>query len=149
MGADNVEEFAAATAGAEQLLAYLEQHGTALVRASGAELHAALGDLLSDVDGDVLSGEFADYLAAATRAGLEHGLWGWFDDDVAFLREWGFELDAISRPVAIWHGQHDRFVPFARGEWLADNVAGAQPRLLAGHGHLSIVIGSLVTCSTA
>jgi pimeloyl-ACP methyl ester carboxylesterase len=142
MGDENLEEFAAADAGQEQLQAYLERNGTALASASGAELHAALGDLLSDVDRGVLTGDFADYLAASTRAGLANGPWGWFDDDIAFIRDWGFELDAIVRPVTIWQGRRDRFVPFAHGEWLAGHVAGARPRLLAEHGHLSIVIGS-------
>jgi pimeloyl-ACP methyl ester carboxylesterase len=142
MGDENLAEFAAAEAGQEQLQAYLEQDAAAMASASAAELHTALGDLLSDVDRGVLSGDFADYLAASMRTGLAHGLWGWFDDDVAFMRHWGFELDAIVPPVTIWQGESDRFVPFAHGEWLAGHVAGARPRLLADHGHLSIVIGS-------
>jgi pimeloyl-ACP methyl ester carboxylesterase len=141
MGAENLAEFAAAAAGEEQLRAYLERDGAALAGASGPELHEALGDLLSDVDRGVLTSEFADYLAASARAGLAHGLWGWFDDDLAFIRDWGFDLGAITRPVTIWQGQHDRFVPFAHGEWLAGHTAGARPRLLSEHGHLSIVIG--------
>lgn len=104
MGAENLEEFGAADAGEDQLEAYLAQNARELANASGPDLHAALGDLLSDVDRGVLTGEFADYLAACTRAGLENGFWGWFDDDLAFVRDWGFELGAISAPVAIWHG---------------------------------------------
>ena len=142
MGEENLEEFAAAQAGEEQLLAYLEQHGTALASASGAEIHAALGDLLSDVDRAALSGDFADYLAASTREGLAKGLWGWFDDDIAFFKDWGFELEAIATPVTIWQGRQDRFVPFAHGEWLAAHVAGARAELLDEHGHLSIGIAS-------
>lgn len=127
---------------ASELRSYLEQHGTALASANGPELHAALGDLLSEVDGGTLTGEFADYLAASVRDGLEHGFWGWFDDDVAFARDWGFELDAITQPVTIWQGAQDRFVPFAHRAWLAGHVAGARPRLLPDDGHLSIAIGS-------
>jgi pimeloyl-ACP methyl ester carboxylesterase len=141
MGDENLEEFAAAEGGEEQLRDYLEQQG-GVANASGAELRAELGDLLSDVDRDVLTGDFADYLAASMRAGLAHGLWGWFDDDVAHIRDWGFELEEIVRPVTIWQGQHDRFVPFAHGEWLAGHVAEARPQLLAEHGHLSILISS-------
>ncbi|HWF49788.1 MAG TPA: alpha/beta hydrolase [Solirubrobacteraceae bacterium] len=142
MGAENIEEFGAMEAGEEQLRAYLEEHGAGLASASATELHTALGDLLSAVDAEVLTGEFAEYLAASVREGLEHGLWGWFDDDVAFGRPWGFELGAITRPVAIWQGAQDRFVPFAHGEWLAAHVAGARARLLPDHGHLSIAVGS-------
>ncbi len=142
MGEENLEEFAAARAGEEQLLAYLQEHGAALASASAVEIHAALGDLLSEVDRDALSGDFAEYLAASTRAGLAHGLWGWFDDDLAFSGDWGFELDGIATPVSIWQGGMDRFVPFAHGEWLAAHVSGARAHLLPEHGHLSLAIGS-------
>jgi pimeloyl-ACP methyl ester carboxylesterase len=142
MGEENLEEFAAAQAGKAQLLALLERDGPALANTSGTEIQAALGDLLSDVDREALTGDLADYLAASTRAGLAHGLWGWFDDDIAFMEDWGIDLDAITRPVTIWQGRQDRFVPSAHGEWLADHVNGARAQLLADHGHLSIVVGS-------
>jgi pimeloyl-ACP methyl ester carboxylesterase len=142
MGAENLEEFGGAEAGEEQLLAYLEREGAEMARASGPDLRAALGDLLSEVDNSVLTGEFADYLAASMHAGLAHGLWGWFDDDLAFIRDWGFDLDSVARPVTIWQGEQDRFVPFAHGAWLAGHVAGARPLLCPDHGHLSLAVGS-------
>ena len=76
MGAENIGEFTAADTGEEQLRAYLDQHAPELAHATGPDLHAALGDLLSEVDGRVLTGEFAEYLATCTRAALEHGIWG-------------------------------------------------------------------------
>jgi pimeloyl-ACP methyl ester carboxylesterase len=140
MGQENLDEAAAAQAGEEQLLAYLEREGAEVVRATGSELHAAFGDLLSEIDREALTGEFADYLAASGREGLAHGVWGWFDDDIAFFRDWGFELATISRPVTIWQGQQDRFVPFAHGAWLADHVAGVRKQLHEEQGHLSLVL---------
>ncbi len=50
--------------------------------------------------------------------------------------------DAIATPVTIWQGREDRFVPYAHGEWLAEHVSGARPRLLDGHGHLSLGVSS-------
>jgi pimeloyl-ACP methyl ester carboxylesterase len=141
MGQENLDEFAAAEAGEEQLLAYLNQHGPELASATGAQLHSALGDLLSEVDSRALTGEFAEYLAASGRAALAHGVWGWFDDDMAFMRDWGFDLGAITRPVTVWHGAQDRFVPVAHGRWLAAHVAGARAQLRAQHGHVSLATG--------
>jgi pimeloyl-ACP methyl ester carboxylesterase len=142
MAAENVEEFGAADAGEEQLRAHLDRHAPELAHATGPDLHAALGDLISEVDGRVLTGEFAEYLASSTRAGLEHGIWGWVDDDLAFVGDWGFDLGAISVPVAIWHGGEDRFVPYAHGGWLAEHIANATPHLYPHHGHLSLAVGS-------
>jgi pimeloyl-ACP methyl ester carboxylesterase len=42
------------------------------------------------------------------------------------------------RPVAIWHGDQDRMVPCAHGEWLARHVTGARAHLMPGEGHLSL-----------
>jgi len=143
MGEENLKEFAAAEAGEEQLLAYLEHEGAEIAGASGSDLQTALGDLLSEVDRSALAGgDFAHYLAASMHAGLAEGLWGWFDDDMAFNRDWGFDLDSVTRPVTIWQGEQDRFVPFSHGEWLASHVAGARPRLRPDHGHLSLVVGA-------
>jgi pimeloyl-ACP methyl ester carboxylesterase len=142
MGDENIEEFGAVRAGETQLSAYLEAERTEILDSSVEELHAALGDLLSDVDRAVLSGEFAEYLHGGTQAAVEHGIWGWLDDDFAFLSDWGFDVSAISRPVTIWQGEQDRFVPFGHGRWLAEHVAGASARLPSEHGHLSLAVGS-------
>jgi pimeloyl-ACP methyl ester carboxylesterase len=139
MGEENVEEFGAAQAGEEALRDYLESHGAEVAGATGPDLFAALGDLLSGVDRDALTGELADHLATSTATALKHGIWGWFDDDLALLHDWGFEVERIERPVMIWHGRQDRFVPCAHGEWLARQIPGARAELLEEHGHLSLV----------
>lgn len=142
MGTENLEEFGAADAGEEQLRAYLERVGPEFAHTTGPDVHAALGYLLSEVDAGALTGEFAEYLAAAIRVGLERGIWGWLDDDLAFVRDWGFDLTAITVPVSIWQGGQDRFVPYAHGQWLAEHVPGASPQLHPDHGHLSLAVDS-------
>lgn len=69
-------------------------------------------------------------------------MWGWYDDDLAFVKDWGFDLDAIAVPVALWQGRLDKMVPVAHGEWLIERVPTAAARLLDEHGHLSIAVGS-------
>jgi pimeloyl-ACP methyl ester carboxylesterase len=140
MGQENHDEFGAAAAGVAPLTAYLAEEATALAVVTADDVAAALGDLVSDVDKRALTGEFAAYLAAQFRASVSTGFAGWRDDDLAFVRDWGFALDAIQVPVTIWQGDQDRMVPFAHGRWLAAHVAGARARLEPGAGHLSLLV---------
>jgi pimeloyl-ACP methyl ester carboxylesterase len=43
-------------------------------------------------------------------------------------------------PVKIWHGRHDRFVPFQHGQWLAEHVPGAEAELSETDGHLTFLV---------
>ena len=103
-------------------------------------MRESLGELVSPADAAVLTDEYADFAAAGIRSSVSSGFWGWFDDDLAILGDWGFDLDAIDVPVSIWQGRDDRFVPPAHGEWLAGHVAGANAHLLDDHGHLSLAL---------
>lgn len=140
MGQENHEEFGAALAGPSELQGYLERQARALAGLTGEQVAAALGDLVSPVDVGALTGDFAAYLATTFRHAVSNGIWGWFDDDLAFTRPWGFDLDDIGVPVVVWQGSQDRMVPFAHGQWLATHVPGVRPRLLTQEGHLSIAV---------
>ncbi|MDP9270607.1 MAG: alpha/beta hydrolase [Chloroflexota bacterium] len=140
MGAENVEEFGAALAGPAQLQSFLERAGSWLANVTADEVAGAFGDLVSEVDRASITGEYAEWLASMFRASISTGIWGWFDDDAAFVRPWGFEIGSITRPVAIWQGAQDRMVPFAHGQWLASHVGGARAHLLPEHGHLSLEV---------
>jgi pimeloyl-ACP methyl ester carboxylesterase len=142
MGRENHAEYGAALAGPSELQAYLEREAQALAKVTGDQVAAALGDLVSPVDVRAITGNFAAYLATTFRRSVSTGIWGWFDDDLAFTRPWGFDLDDIGVPVVVWQGGQDRMVPFAHGQWLATHVPGAHPRLLSEEGHLSIGIAS-------
>jgi pimeloyl-ACP methyl ester carboxylesterase len=142
MGRDNQEEFGAALAGRSELQAYLERQAEVLARVTGEQVAAALGDLVSPVDVGALTGDFAAYLATTFRQAVSTGIWGWFDDDLAFTRPWGFTLDEVGVPVVVWQGGQDRMVPFAHGQWLATQLPGARPRLLPEEGHLSMAVAS-------
>lgn len=139
MGEENLTEFGAARAGEAELTRYLEGEAPALATVTGAQVASALGGLVSEVDKAALTGEFADALAESFRRGMSTGIAGWRDDDLAFVRPWGFDLSSIRVPVAVWQGGQDRMVPYAHGTWLASRIPGARVRLSDDEGHLSLV----------
>jgi pimeloyl-ACP methyl ester carboxylesterase len=143
MGDENVEEFGAALAGPEQLIPFKERAAPIWSVVTPAEVADAFGDLIDDVDRGSLSGTFAEWMAELFHEALREGYWGWFDDDMAFVKPWGFDLAAIRAPVFVWQGGHDRMVPFAHGEWLAAHIPTARPRLFAEHGHLTLALDSM------
>jgi pimeloyl-ACP methyl ester carboxylesterase len=143
MGKGNVEEFSAAIRGEDALRPLLQRLAKGLDVIQGTEMAAALGSLASDVDKAALTGEFAEALASSFRGSVSSGIEGWVDDDLALTHDWGFALTGMRAPVAVWHGQEDRFVPFAHGEWLTRQIPGVQSHLLKGHGHLSLFVDRL------
>lgn len=78
-------------------------------------------------------------MCCSLRVGVE----GWLDDDLAFVKPWGFNLDEITVPTMIWHGSEDLMVPFAHGKWLVANLPSKllKAHLEYGEGHLSVAVG--------
>ncbi|WP_433295801.1 alpha/beta fold hydrolase [Actinoplanes sp. CA-030573] len=139
MGAENVEEFSAAVAGPAELDKFLTEAAKPLAGVTAADMVAAFGDLISEVDRNALVGGFADYLAESMRAAVSHGIAGWREDDLAFAADWGFALGGITVPLALWQGDQDRMVPFAHGRWLAEHLPSPEVHLAPGEGHLSLM----------
>lgn len=138
MAAENVEDFAAAVQGSTVYEELLVRTMPPIFRASADEIVAAFGGLVTPVDAEFVTGEFADYMSRVfDRAGAQ-GVVGARDDGLAIVAPWGFDVDAIRVPVAVWQGRHDAMVPFAHGEWLASHVPGAEAHLLEDEGHLSL-----------
>ena len=143
MGEDNVAEFAAALEGEDALHAFLAQLHPELGNVTPEGIIESLRSLLPDVDRAALTSEFGEDMAASFHEALRVGIDGWFDDDMAFVRPWGFGLDEVRVPTSLWQGDVDLMVPFAHGEWLAAHVPEVSAHLLAGEGHLSIGLGEL------
>ena len=141
MGQDNIEEFGAALEGEAPLREFLAPFVPALRVVTPAGIVEELASLLPEVDRAFCTDEHGGELARAFQEALVVSEDGWVDDDLAFVRPWGFDLDAIRVPVHVWQGSADLMVPFAHGEWLAGAVPGASVHLLDGEGHLSIGVG--------
>ncbi|MDG6990277.1 MAG: alpha/beta hydrolase [Nitrososphaerota archaeon] len=138
-GEDNVAEFTASMAGPEKLSAYLEPLREGLLAASPGEVATMMESLIPPVDKEVMAGELGLFLVSNMRAGLSRGIAGWRDDDMAFVADWGFRPSAASVPILLWQGRHDKMVPFAHGQWLSERISGAEARLTAEDGHLTLL----------
>jgi pimeloyl-ACP methyl ester carboxylesterase len=143
MGPENVEEFSLAVRGSQALTPFLDKEAEALRGITGEQIAAALGGLISGADAAVITGDYADKLAAGLRGALREGIAGWHDDDLAFTADWGFPVDALSGRAAIWQGDQDNMVPFAHGQWLAAHVPGARVHLEPGAGHLTMTVTAI------
>jgi pimeloyl-ACP methyl ester carboxylesterase len=136
---ENVEEFTTALAGETVLRPYLTRYLEQYAEVTAEDVAASLAGLLSDVDRAALTGEFADMTARSFRRAAADGVDGWIDDDLAFTKPWGFDVEAIAVPVAVWQGRHDRMVPFDHGRWLVSHLPTARSRLLDDDGHISLL----------
>ena len=107
------------------------------------EMFSVLNTLLSPVDAEALDRELAEHFVDSGRSALAPGSGGWWDDDMAFLLDWGFELGSIRTPVLLLHGRQDQFVPVAHGEWLAERIPGVQAEFTDDDGHLTLTLRHL------
>ena len=102
-----------------------------------------MATLLPDVDRAVVTAEFGEDLAASFHEALRVGVDGWLEDDLALVKPWGFDLDDVQVPVAVWQGSADLMVPCAHGVWLADRLPHSVVHLEHGEGHLSLALGAI------
>jgi pimeloyl-ACP methyl ester carboxylesterase len=144
MGEGNQAEFGAARDGRERLEPVLEEEATGITGAEPEQLADALRPHLSDVDAAALTGEIAAHLLGQIKTGLEPGVEGWVEDDLAFMAPWGFDLASIDVPVLVWQGEQDLMVPGAHGDWLRTHVPTAEGEVLAGEGHLTLFVNRVV-----
>jgi pimeloyl-ACP methyl ester carboxylesterase len=139
MGEGNLEEFDLVLAGEDALRPAVERDRTQMIDSSPEGMREVFDTLLGDADRAVLAGKLIEYMHANTIHALQTNADGWIDDNLAFVRYWGFDLAAISRPVLIVQGGDDRFVPRSHGEWLAAHVPGAEAWIDDADGHLTLL----------
>jgi pimeloyl-ACP methyl ester carboxylesterase len=143
MGEQNVEEFDLALQGADALTPYLEREAAELRKATPEQIKDLMATLLPPVDAAVLTGARAEYAKQQFDRAVVNGVAGWREDDIAFTRPWGFELEEIRVPTLLWQGGQDKMVPAAHGRWLAERIPGVEAHISEEDGHLSIAVGRL------
>ena len=140
MGEGNEQEFAAAVEGEQPLRALIGPWREKMLAGGPQGTYDTLETVLSPPDRAVFSEQYAAEFHRGVESALRHGVDGWVDDDLAFIRHWGCELDDVRAPVHLWQGGQDLMVPQAHGRWLADHLPTCTPQLLPDDGHLTLLL---------
>jgi pimeloyl-ACP methyl ester carboxylesterase len=138
MDPTNVREFGWALEGEETLARELQREAKDVLDRVAEDPTALLSDFeLSPADRVALEDQdLRRVLSASLREALAQGNWGWVDDDLAFVRPWGFGVEEVRVPAEIRYGAADVLVPAAHGAWLAAHVPEAIVTVDDGAGHL-------------
>ena len=59
------------------------------------------------------------------------------DDNLAFLKPWGFSLEEISSPVQLWAGTKDVDVPPSLAEYLKRMIPNSELLIVEDKSHLT------------
>jgi pimeloyl-ACP methyl ester carboxylesterase len=135
----NIAEFSWAQEGEARLVVELNRDLRETADRVAADPSKYLGDdwQLDEADRAVLARpDMAVVLRESTEELVRGGVWGWVDDNLAFLKPWGFELSEITVPVEVRYGARDVLVPAAHGAWLGRHVPGAVVVVEEAEGHM-------------
>ena len=139
MGEENVDDIKLMLADEPAARAKAIDDRERLLALSAEDMAKAFPTLLSAVDAAAVTAGMAEYLWQSGQIGLASSDQGWWDDGKAHLQPWGFAFESTRVPVQLWHGRHDRFVPFGHGEWLAGKIPGVEAHLTDDDGHLTLM----------
>ncbi|GGL70374.1 alpha/beta fold hydrolase [Halocalculus aciditolerans] len=91
-------------------------------------------------DQRLLAGEVGAAVLADAQEAFADGSAGVARDYALLASDWGFSLDAITVPVAVYHGVEDGNVPYAHGEYVADRVPEATLTTYEEKGHVAGIV---------
>ena len=132
----NVKEFGAAMEGREAIEAFLEPYVDGIRDDAGrrdrADPHRAArgrpeAGLASPSSAAIMKESFTEAVRQGSR--------GWADDDLAFAKPWGFDLEDVTVETRVWQGELDVLTPRPHGEYVASRLPNARFELLEGGGH--------------
>ncbi len=117
-----------------------QQDADSMLKATPLELAQIFATLLSEEDRMALSSdELASWMHDTMHEAYKTGIRGACDDSLA-IPKWDFDPVSIRIPVQVWHGEHDKFVPFSHGQWLASRIPRAEAHLEKNEGHLGLFV---------
>jgi pimeloyl-ACP methyl ester carboxylesterase len=139
MDPENVKEVQWALAGEETLVRELEREARKALDRLDVDPGALLSEFdLPEADRAVLAQEAVKQrMRISFREAMAQGIAGWVDDDLEFVRPWGFDLAEIRVPVQVRYGATDVLVPATHGAWLAAHIPGATVVADEMSGHMT------------
>jgi pimeloyl-ACP methyl ester carboxylesterase len=144
MGQGNIDEFELAKAGGPEYEQHARAAGDAFKGATVENVIELFGDVMSDVDKAAWAPLYLRERAASEYAhAFSKSSDGFFDDDRAFLKPWGFSVSDIKVPTSLWYGSNDLMVPSSHGNWLTKSIPGSSGHYFAEEGHMSIWLNHL------
>jgi pimeloyl-ACP methyl ester carboxylesterase len=112
-------------------------HVTELERLAEGMLERVAADPGKLLDGWAIpESERGEVIREDVAEAFRNGVWGLVDDDLAILSPWGFDVSEIRVPTRVIYGDDDVLVPRRHGEWLAENVPGAEVVVEQDIGHI-------------
>ena len=144
MVAGNVRELDLARTGEAALRPELQRETDEMLANLGKDSEKPMGEgyELSPSDMAVVArADIRQMLDDSLKSGCGESVDGFVDDDLAMMaKPWGFDVAAITVPVAVWYGVADTLVPPSHGEWLARMLPHASVVRLDG-GHFAVYEG--------
>lgn len=101
----------------------------------------AVGQYTSE-GGDEIPDETAETVGRDFVAGVGDQRAGFVTESRLSTREWDFSLDAVERPVRLWHGGRDGNAPVEGAHRLADRLPDAEATVFEEADHLSALLRS-------
>jgi pimeloyl-ACP methyl ester carboxylesterase len=95
-------------------------------------------EIFTPADHIALGGVWA-WLGEIAGTGMDGGFDGMVDDDLAYVRPWGFAPEQVNVPALFVHGGMDRVVPVTHSELLAHRVPSSELRIRPQAGHISVL----------
>ncbi len=139
MGEDNVREFSRTLEG-EAAIRPDHEAAVASMGGTAEEVVNQMASIFSQVDRAVVCGPLAEWLEGTSREAFSSGVDGWVDDDLAFVRPWGFDPETISLPLQLWQGGQDLMVPTDHYRWLSSRLPQADAHFLPDEGHMTLLV---------
>ena len=96
-------------------------------------------DSFTPGDYEALDGRWAALGTDVAEATAQGGAAGLVDDDVAFVRPWGFEPADLATPVLVVQGGADRVVPPSHSRWLLEHLVDGELWLRPRDGHIGVL----------